>query len=127
METQLVICDTNIFIHWFRNDEATIAKLLQIGTENIIIPSIVKMELLWGCENKKELSILVKKIKKYPVIYIDERISATAEVFIEQFKLSHGLNIPDALIGATAVAYDLPLFTYNLKDFKYLPEIKLLE
>ncbi len=126
METQFVIFDTNIFIHWFRNDESTLKKILQIGTENMLIPSIVKMELLWGCENKHELNVLSKRIAKYPLIHIDKKISVLAVSFIEKFKLSHSLSIPDAYIGATAIAYDLPLFTYNRKDFKFLPNIHLI-
>ena len=31
----------------------------------------------------------------------------------------------DAIIGATVVLYDLPLFTHNIKDFKYLPDVRL--
>ena len=41
------------------------------------------------------------------------------------FKLSHNLQIPDAIIGAMSIVYDIELFTYNTKDFKFLPGIKL--
>ena len=44
---------------------------------------------------------------------------------IANFKLSHGLQIPDAIIGATAIVYDIPLYTYNIKDFKFMPNINL--
>ena len=40
-----------------------------------------------------------------------------------QFKLSHDLRIPDALIGVTG----LPLFTYNEKDFAFMPDLVLHE
>ncbi len=125
MDTKLIICDTNIFINWYQNDNATVEKLLEIGAENIIIPSIVKMELLVGSRNKKELLLMKTKIKKYPVIHINEAISQKASEYIEKFQLSNKLQIPDALIAATAVVYKLSLFTYNLKDFKFIPNIKL--
>ncbi len=41
------------------------------------------------------------------------------------FKLSHNLTIPDAIIGAMSIVSDLPLFTYNKKDFKFMPGIEL--
>ena len=50
-----------------------------------------------------------------------------ATELIEDYYLSHGILIPDAIIGATAIETDLSLFTYNTKDFKYLPGIKLLD
>ncbi len=35
------------------------------------------------------------------------------------------MTIEDALIAATALYHDIELFTLNLKDFMYIPEIKL--
>jgi len=45
--------------------------------------------------------------------------------FNGNFRLSHNLQIPDAIIAASAVTFKLPLFTYNLKDFKFIPNIRL--
>ena len=39
---------------------------------------------------------------------------------------SHTLNIPDSLIASTALEYKCKLFTYNLKDFKYIDGLKLV-
>ena len=50
-----------------------------------------------------------------------------ATQYIRDYRLSHNLAFPDAIIGATAVFYQIPLFTYNRKDFKFLPEIQLFE
>jgi hypothetical protein len=127
METKLVMCDTNIFIHWFRNDAQTIEKLMAIGVENIVISAITKMELLLGTENKQELAAMKRKISSYPVIPITDAVSVRAIEYIESYRLSHNLQIPDALIGATATNFDLSLFTYNLKDFRFLPNIKLYD
>ncbi len=44
---------------------------------------------------------------------------------MRQYRLSHNLALPDAVIGATAIFYQMPLFTYNRKDFKFLPNIQL--
>ena len=40
------------------------------------------------------------------------------------FSLSHNLKIPDSIIVSTALIYDLPLYTHNIKDFKYIPDLK---
>jgi hypothetical protein len=44
---------------------------------------------------------------------------------MEQYSLSHKLSLPDALIAATALVYDVPLYTMNLKDFRFIPKLKL--
>ncbi len=46
-------------------------------------------------------------------------------VFLGAVHLSHGLLIPDAIIEATAIIHQIPLFTYNLKDFRFMPDIQL--
>lgn len=52
-------------------------------------------------------------------------ISTKAIELIEAYRLSHGLQIPDAIIAATSIVYQIPLHTYNLKDFDFIPEVAL--
>jgi len=125
MEKELVICDTNIFINYLNNDERTIEKLEEIGLENIAMSAITAMELLQGMSNKTELRKMQKTIKQYNVIDFTNQVSDMSVKLIEQFTLSNCLQIPDSIIGATAIVYDLPLFTYNTKDFKFMPNIRL--
>jgi len=123
----MVLCDTNIFISAFNGRLDTIAQLNTIGLTDIVLSSITVMELFQGMGNKGELVQMKKKIKFYDVVQMDEAISQKAVEFIETYKLSHGLQIPDAIIGATAVVHQIPLFTYNVKDFDFLPDIILYQ
>jgi predicted nucleic acid-binding protein len=66
-----------------------------------------------------------KSIAQYNVVDITSEVSELSVKQIEQFSLSHHLQIPDSIIGATAIIFDLPLFTYNTKDFKFMPNIRL--
>ncbi len=121
----MVLCDTNIFIGAFNGKQNAIETMEQIGFDNIVISSITLMELYQGMGNKHELVQMKKKIKYYDVIEINSQISKLATTFIENYKLSHGLQIPDALIGATAVIHKIEFFTYNIKDFGFMPDLKL--
>ena len=96
-----------------------------IGSANVLIPSISVMELYRGMENKKELREMERKLKQFNIIHYNDSVSEKAIELVLQFKLSHDLQIPDAIIGAMSVVYDLPLFTYNRKDFKYIPGIRM--
>jgi predicted nucleic acid-binding protein len=123
----MVLCDTNVFIHAFNGRVDTIDQLNKIGLSDIVLSSITVMELFQGMGNKTELAQMKKKIKFYDVIQIDEAISQKATEFIEMYKLSHGLQIPDAIIGATAVIHQIPLYTYNVRDFDFIPSIILYQ
>jgi len=80
------------------------------------------MELYQGARNKVELARIKRNIRYYDVVQIDNTTSRQAALFVEKFRLSHNLQIPDAIIGASAVIYQIPLFTYNVKDLAN-PEI----
>ncbi len=125
MEKELILCDTNILISWLKGNSQTIDALQVIGLDSILIPSVAFMELLQGCRNKNEVIHLKRKVKAYHVIHFTDTTSRLALQLMEKFKLSHGLLIPDAIIAATALTFNLKLFTYNTKDFKYIPGLQL--
>ena len=85
------------------------------------------MELYQGMGDKTELVQMKKRLRYFDVVQVDKAISKMAIDLIAEFKLSHGLQIPDAIIGATAIVYQIPLYTYNVKDFKFMPNINLYE
>jgi len=126
METELILCDTNVFIHLLNNDTETVTRLERFGFSNLLMSSITAMELLLGMGNKSELQKMQKIINQYHVVDFNAKVSLLSRKLIEQFSLSHKLGIPDSIIGATAIAYDLPFFTYNVKDFRYMPNIRLV-
>ncbi|WP_425421241.1 type II toxin-antitoxin system VapC family toxin [Phaeodactylibacter xiamenensis] len=123
----MVLCDTNIFIHAFNGNTVTIDELNKIGLSNIILSAVTVMELYQGMGNKAELDQMKKRINFYDKLQIDKATSIMASGFIEDYRLSHGLLIPDAIIGATAIVHNIPLYTYNIKDFGFLPGIKLYQ
>ncbi|MCQ6961043.1 type II toxin-antitoxin system VapC family toxin [Mucilaginibacter aquariorum] len=122
----MVLCDTNILINLFNGNANTLKSLNDIGLDNIAISDITVMELYQGMGNKAELLQMKKKLKFYDTIQIDIQTSVLATELIEKFRLSHSLQIPDAIIGATAIIHQIPLFTYNIKDFTFMPHLQLL-
>ena len=121
----MILCDTNILIHAFNGRIDTLKELNTIGYGNVTLSAITVMELLQGMGNKAELAQMKKKLKFFDVIQFNEQISEKAIDLVEQFRLSHNLQIPDAIIGATAIVNQVPFFTYNLKDFRFMPNIIL--
>jgi len=123
----MIICDTNIFIEIFRKNFFIRSELEKIGHENIVVSDVVKAELFFGAKNKIDLHNIRKSIENFPVLNIHFEISKMAVDFVENYCLSHKLNLPDALIAATAIYYGMELFTLNTKDFRFIPNIKLYQ
>jgi predicted nucleic acid-binding protein len=81
--------------------------------------------LFQGTRNKSELQTVEKRLASFRLLMMQQEIFDLATQFLKTYRLSHGLALPDAIIGATDVYYQIPLLTYNTKDFRFLPNIEL--
>jgi predicted nucleic acid-binding protein len=125
--TNLVIIDTDILIDLSRkNDKATgYLNDLEINHQ-LAISVMTQMELLVGCRNKQESVLLSKFLKHFQIINLSEAISMIAVDLLSQYRLSHGLLIPDALIASTALYLNINLATKNQRDYRFIENLKLL-
>ena len=121
----MVLCDTDVIIEYMKGNEVAKKEILEIGINNIAVSSVSLMELYYGALNKKELNKIKKALSNFKIIHVDIEISNKAVELIEKYSKSHGLEPPDALIGATAIVRNIELFTYNIGDFRFIDGLKL--
>lgn len=91
-----------------------------IGVPNLAVSAVTIGELFYGARDKRELRNLREHISLLTQIPIDEEISSLHLSLLEKYALSHRLSVPDALIAATALHHSIPLYTLNIKDFRYI-------
>jgi predicted nucleic acid-binding protein len=117
-----MIIDTDVLIWFFRGNVDAKTALDAIPTGIRFVCAITYMELLQGVRNKAELKKLkeVFETSEFIVLPLNREIGEIACRYLEQFNLQSGLRIEDALIAATASAYDKTLFTGNYKHFVQL-------
>ncbi len=129
MATQKVICDTDVLIEFFDEKKArhskTTATINEIGIDNILISAISKMELIKGTLHKEHSQQVAKKLKRLDTILLSPEITIRTIDLLNTYHLSHRLAIPDALIAATSLETGLKLFTYNVRDFKFIKGLNL--
>ena len=120
-----MVIDTDVLI-WYMKGNEKAYKAIE-NTKNFFISVVTYMELVQGMRNKKELNNLRKALHVWnsKILYISEEISVKAMFFVEQHYLSHSLHLADALIGATAIAYGLPVLTGNDKHYKILKDMQI--
>ena len=124
-KNNIILCDTNVIIETFRNNKVVIDELEKIGYDNITISVITVAELLFGARNKQEFLKIKKRIDKISIIPVNTGISDIFHKLIEDYSLSHSIGIPDSFIAATAIHYTFELFTFNTKDFKFIPVLRI--
>lgn len=130
MAKEKIICDTDVLIDYFdvtqkRHPETKLILEQNIGISNILISSITKMELILGATNKADLNTISKKLNRFSILLINEAINLRAIDLVQTYRLSHGLALADAMIAATAIQIELELFTYNIKDFRFISKLSL--
>lgn len=124
---EIVIVDTDILIDAGRDVEDAVESLEKVGRKNRLALSVVtQMELIIGCRNKRELGALKNFLERFMIIKIDGPISDAAVDLLKQYRLSHGLLIADALIGATAMVHDAGLVSKNQRDYRFIEGLNLL-
>jgi len=129
-ETGWLICDTDVLIDYYtpKRERHALAKEVideRFGIKRCIIPYIVCMEMLQGNKNKLEQQRVRKNLFGFQIVYLDEVICRSALSLFEQYHLSHGLQVPDSLVAATAVELGMPLFTFNTRDFRFISGLNL--
>ena len=119
------LCDTNILIEFYKENPKVISNLRSIGESNIAISIVTSGELLFGAFNKRELNQSSRDIDKLNFLYISQPIGNRFIELMNQYVLIHRLSMPDGLIAATCLVEEIPLYTHNLKDFKFIDGLKL--
>ena len=115
-----MLLDTNIVIHacqpngdwlapWTSHPDAAIASVTRIETLGFA-----------GISPEEETAILYF-IDSSPTYSLDDEVIEQAIQLRQQKKMKLG----DAIIAATAVAYNIPLVTRNEDDFKHIPGLDL--
>lgn len=118
------LVDTDVMIWYLRGNEKAKDLLHSI---DFCISSITYMELLQGMRNKEELKRFQKMVTSWgiKVVYIDEEISAKALFYMEEYFLSHSMELADSLIGATCTKHGLTLITANDKHYRILKDLDI--
>lgn len=119
------LVDTDVLIWYLRGNQK--AYDLLHALPDFCISSITYMELIQGMRNKEELRTLQKVLRQWNVktIYISEEISARALFYVEEYFLSHSMQLADALIAATVTQNGMTLITANDKHYRIVKEIDI--
>lgn len=121
----MILCDTNILIEFYKNNPQITVVLRKIGQADLAISAVSEAELYFGALNKAELQKIKLHLSLLQRFPLDTGVSNTFLELMETYSLSHKLSIPDALIAATALTHGVALYTLNVKDFRFIPELNL--
>lgn len=120
-----MLVDTDVLIWHLRGYPQATRRLDRLDA--LSLSAVTYLELLQGMRGKAELSALQRMlaVRKAVRLPLDETITERAVALMESLSSSHGLQMGDALIAATALQHRLTLLTGNVKHFAAVGGLKI--
>jgi predicted nucleic acid-binding protein len=120
-----MLVDTDVLIWHLRGYPQATRRLDELGS--LTLSALSYLEILQGMRNKAELLAVKKMLDKRSarLLPVTAAITLHATELMESLTLSHGLQMGDALIAATALEHQLPVLTANVKHFGAIQQLKV--
>jgi predicted nucleic acid-binding protein len=117
-----VLVDTNVLIDYLR-DIPQAAKYLETSPGHMSISALTVAELHAGARDDAERQRLRTFTAAFDVISADSQICEMGGDFRSKYAPSHGVDLIDGVIAATAVIRELTFVTLNKKHFPMLGNV----
>ena len=115
----IVLVDSDILIEVSRGrDKEIVSRWIALSRSNaIVLCSPVSVAELWASARPREHTTLENLFSAVTCTSIDREIGRQAGAFLHKYRKSHGVEIADALVAASAMANHAQLWTRNKKHY----------
>lgn len=123
-----VIIDTSVLIDALRGRSAAgafVDSACKAGRAVVTAP--VAAELLDGVQSARELRTLRALLRSMKGVVPREPDWVLALQWVGTYRLAHGVDWVDCLVGATARRMGVPVATQNVKHFELLPGVTVVQ
>ena len=114
-----VLVDSDILIEVSRRRNAEIvSKWIDLSNSDAaVLYSPVSVAELWAGARRREYDALENLFRALRCTLIDQETGRQAGLYLQRYRKSHGIEIADALIAASAVENGAELWTRNRKHY----------
>ncbi len=120
-----MLFDTDVIIWALRGSEKAGARLDVASC--LHLSAVSYMELLKGARDKRDQKAIQAFLRDlgFDLLPVTSAICHRAVIYMEEFALSAGLELADALIAATACEHGLELCTANSRHYRVVADLSL--
>jgi hypothetical protein len=114
-----VLVDSDILIEVSRGRDRTIvSQWSELGrSDSMILYSAVSVAELWAGARASEHDTLISLFRALSCAEISAEVARLAGDYLRQYRKSHGVELGDALVAASAVRHTATLWTRNRKHY----------
>ncbi len=126
----MIIVDTDILIDAAHFIEDAVNCLQQIEDKSLLAISVVtSMEMIIGCRNKKELTLLDHFFQRFEILNLDNQISDKATVLLKTYRLKSWVADSRCPDRSNSHCYQHPIDIQKPERLpvRFIDELDLLE
>lgn len=118
------LIDSNVIINYLSEnlEAAQLDFLDDLFSNSLYVSVITEMEVLGYSMPQEIESVFMEFIENTEVLTIEDKIVQQTILLRKEYKI----KLPDAIIAATALIHQIPLVTFNAKDFKKVKDIQVI-
>jgi predicted nucleic acid-binding protein len=117
-----LLLDTNVLVDLLR-DRPGARAFFEALPRGVAVSVLSEAELYAGARHDREREVLASLLASYERLPLTSEIARQGGAWRRQWGPSHGTDLVDALIAATALEHDLPLLTLNVRRFPMLTKV----
>lgn len=87
------------------------------------VSALTVTEILAGVRNKREQQLFENLFNAWEILPVTHEIAELGGKLLNQYMRSHGTDLVDGILAATAQIHQLELVTCNLKHFPMFPQL----
>lgn len=116
------LLDSDFLIEHLRGIDAARAAFDQLEGD-MFVSAVTVTELYSGVRHERHRQATERLLQMIRVVSIDEHIAKRAGLLRAQYRHSHGVSTPDALIAATTEQLQATLVTFNRRHFPMIDKL----
>lgn len=128
MDKELICIDTSILIDYYRKKRKEKSEFYKLSEKyKFAISAITKFEIICGA-NQDQVAFWDSLLGKFEFIPINNNeIDIAVAIYKDLLQKNKIIGIKDILIASSALSLNLKMATLNLKDFKRITNLELIE
>ncbi|HEY3331231.1 MAG TPA: PIN domain-containing protein [Capsulimonadaceae bacterium] len=123
----LGLLDTDVCIDVLRKHPPSIDWLTNVDVTTIGIPIFVVLELIQNSSNRREADACGLFYNQFEIVLPSTQgLIALPHQFVD-LHLAQGTGLIDVLIAGTAISHQVPLYTFNIRHYKNIPDLHITQ
>lgn len=122
----MILLDSDVVVDLLRGHPPALSWLRMASDgDALAVTGFTALECIQGCRNRAELKAFDALMREVDILWLSAAGCDEALERFRQERLSSGASVMDVLIAQTALEFNTPLHTFNIKHYRHMRGLEL--